>query len=141
MKYTNPKRLWFTERKKLAIIEEVTNTTTVDGVSTNYKSIQAAKEVRIKGLALGTHFTLDSSGDRYHLQYDNNESTLLEDIPMQYHEALAYRVIAMGYREPRNLEIQLAQYFDLEYNNILKEAKKYARSNYQTTGTIVPRDF
>ena len=39
------------------------------------------------------------------------------------------------------MEIQNAQYFDAEYEKGIKKAKKFARSNYITTGRIVPQDF
>ena len=47
----------------------------------------------------------------------------------------------MGYKDPRNMEINLAQYFDGEYLASVKEAKKFSRSNYQTMGRIVSQDF
>jgi hypothetical protein len=145
--YTNPKRFWFIDRGKIAFVEEATNSSTVDGVSTNIASISEAKSVKIKAIANALHFTTEETpgnSDEDGLmvsEYDDPTKGPLGEIPNQYHEALVYKVIANGYREPRNLEIQLAQYFDLEYNNIIKNAKKFARSNYQTTGTIVPQDY
>jgi hypothetical protein len=39
------------------------------------------------------------------------------------------------------MKIELAQYFDNEYEKIVKRAKKFARSSYLTTGQIVPQEF
>ena len=143
--YTNPKRHWFTERGRIGFVEEGSSTT-VDGVTTTTLSISEAKSVRIKGIANAKHFTTDdatdSDGNRIILtELDSVVAGPLDEIPNQFHETLVYKVISMGYKDPRNLELQLAQFFDLEYNNGVKNAKKYARSNYTTTGTIVPQDY
>ena len=143
--YTDPKRYWFTERGRIGFVEQG-SATTVDSVVTTILSISEAKSVRIKGIATAKHFTTDASRDESSVpliktEMDNVTAGPLDEIPTQFHETLVYKVIAMGYKDPRNLEIQLAQYFDLEYNNGVKNAKKYARSNYATTGTIVPQDY
>ena len=144
--YTNPKRLWFTERGRIAFVEEATSSTVVDGVTTSIISISEAKSVRIKGIFNALHFlTQEPAGDDPEFtmagEYDDPLAGPLEEIPNHFHEALVTKVIASGYKDPRHLEIQLAQYFDLEYNNMVKTAKKYARSNYLSTGTIVPQEF
>ena len=54
--YTNPKRMWFTERGRLGIIEVGNTSTTTDGVTTTITSISEAKSLLIKGLSLPTHF-------------------------------------------------------------------------------------
>ena len=62
-------------------------------------------------------------------------------IPGEYHEALVYKAVAMGYKDPRNMNIELAQYFDNEYMIAVKEGKKFARSNYTQTGNIRQTHF
>ena len=47
----------------------------------------------------------------------------------------------MGYKTPPALQIDLAQYFDLEYEKVIKQAKKYARSNFKDVGQINPVSF
>ena len=47
----------------------------------------------------------------------------------------------MGYKDPRNFDIEKAQYFEMEYERALKEATKFARSNYQPTGRALPEEF
>lgn len=144
--YTNPKRFWFTERGKIAFVESGSSTT-VDGVTTTILSLSEAKTVRVKAIANAVHFTTqetpgdDSEDGLMVAEYDDPTKGPLGEIPNQFHEALVYKVIANGYREPRNLEIQLAQYFDGEYSKGVKNAKKYSKSNYQASGTIAQQDF
>ena len=137
--YTNPKRMWFTERGRLGIVEEVSSTTT-DGVTTTIVSISEAKSLLIKGLSLPTHFPVGADAN-YALADTDEFQGPLDEIPTQFHEALAYKAIAIGYQDPRNMKIELAQYFDNEYEKICKSAKKFARSSYLTTGQIVPQEF
>ena len=63
------------------------------------------------------------------------------EIPPQFHEALAYRVIAMGYLSPQNLNPQLAQQFDGMFGIKVKEGKKYARRQHTSGGFITPVDY
>ena len=135
---TNPERFWYVSNNRLAIIEK-NGTTTVDNASTVYKSITAAKPLRLHTISKADHFNTGTkiSTDEY------TSSTLgpLGDIPVQFHEALVYKVIAMGYKTPPAMQIDLAQYFDLEYDKIIKQAKKYARSNFIDVGQIAPVSF
>ena len=137
--YTNPKRMWFTERGRLGIVEEGSSTTT-DGVTTTIVSISEAKSLLIKGLSLPTHFPVGAD-ENYTLADTNQFQGPLDEIPTQFHEALAYKAIAIGYQDPRNMKIELAQYFDNEYEKICKRAKKFSRTSYLTTGQIVPQEF
>ena len=137
--YTNPQRYWFTERNKLAFVEGGSSVT-VDGVTSNLVSIKEAKSCVIKGIAIPNHFPTGTQDGRTE-SYVNNEYGPLTEIPPMFHEALAYKVIAMGYKEPRNMNIELAQYFDMEYDKVVRSAKKYSRNNHQTTGTIVPQEY
>ena len=47
----------------------------------------------------------------------------------------------MGYKTPPQMNIQVAQYFDLEYDKVVKEAKKYARRSFTQTGMINPVSY
>jgi hypothetical protein len=137
--YTNPKRLWFVERGKLGLVEEG-STTTVDGVSTSIVSISKAKSIVIKGLTTPNHFPIGKEAD-YNTAYTDNSYGPLSEIPDMFHEALAFKAIAMGYKEPRNMKIELAQYFDTEYEAVVRRAKKFGRSKFLTSGQIVPQEF
>jgi hypothetical protein len=137
--YTNPRRYWFTERNKLGFVEGGSSTS-IDGVTSNLVSISEAKSCTIKGISLPNTFPVGN--DIYYIaSYTDPEAGPLGEIPLQFHEALAYKTIAMGYQDPRNLNIELAQYFNNEYDKVCKRAKKYARSNFQSTGQIVPQEF
>lgn len=49
-------------------------------------------------------------------------------IPDEFHEALAYRVIQQGYeRKPESL--QMAQYFKMQFDEMVAEAKKAGNKN------------
>ena len=137
--YTNPKRMWFTERGRIGIIEEGSSSTT-DGVSTTIVSVTEAKSLLIKGLSLPSHFPVGGEAGG-NASYTDNFLGPLDEIPAQFHEALAFKAIATGYQDPRNMKIELAQYFDNEYEKIVKRAKKFARSSYLSTGQIVPQEF
>ena len=62
-------------------------------------------------------------------------------IPEQFHEVLVYKVVANGYKDPRNMDLNNAQYFDNEYALGVKEGKKFSRNNYTDVGMISPQDF
>ena len=135
---TNPERFYFVDNDRLAIVEKNGNTT-VDGASTAYKTISEAKSIRINTISKASHFnTGDSINDT---DFTSATAGPLGHIPTQFHEALVFKVIAMGYKTHPAMDINVAQYFDMEYEKIIKQAKKFARSNYIQTGMVVPQDF
>ena len=135
---TVPNRFYFVDNDRLGIIE-TNGTTTVDNASTIYKTISEAKSVRINTICKADHFNTGSS--IVESDFTNPGAGPLGHIPIQFHEALIYKVIAMGYKTPPAMDIATAQYFDMEYDKIVKEGKKFAKSNYIQTGMITPQDF
>ena len=135
---TNPERFYYVDNNRLAIVEK-NGITTVDGASTLYKSVSGITAVRINTLCKADHFNTGSNI----VATDGGSTSAgpLGHIPTQFHEALVYKVIAMGYKTPPTMDLQVAQFFDAEYQGILKKAKKFARSNYIQTGMIVPQEF
>tara|TARA_R100000278_G_scaffold24899_1_gene22974 strand:+ start:3074 stop:3463 length:390 start_codon:yes stop_codon:yes gene_type:complete len=126
-KYT---RAYFIDKlKRLGIVEKAFNAVRKDGHQSDWKSITEAKDVTI--------YTISKDADLNASDLSNTFTA----IPLQFHEAIVYKAVAMGYKDPRNLEINLAQYFDGEYLTSVKEAKKFSRSNYQTMGRITSHDF
>jgi|TARA_R110002020_G_scaffold258800_9_gene472651 hypothetical protein len=127
------KRFWFidtsTTRARMGIAEQANSVLTKDGYTTDFKAITEVKDITIYAIARDYDLTV------------NNMATTWSQIPIQFHEVIVNKAIANGYKEPRNMDIQVAQYFDNEYLLGLKEAKKFSRSNYQTTGNIKPQDF
>ena len=63
------------------------------------------------------------------------------NIPSRFHEYIVNKVIASGYKDPRHMDFDVAQYFDNQYEKGVKKAKRFTRSNYQTTGIIKQQDF
>jgi len=127
----NKQRYYFidthTTLEKLAIVED--GTTTIDGVTSNYQSISEAKSMTIRGSFLDDDLANNAMTGSY------------ANIPSRFHQHIVSKVIAIGYKDPRHLELQTAQYFDNEFELGIKRAKKFTRSNYQRTGRIVPQDF
>lgn len=124
------KRAWYVDKLgKIGIVEKGINKVTKDGYTSDWGSISEAKDLRI--------YTISRDVD---LSVDNTTGTWSQ-IPDQFHEIIVSKVIANGYKDPRNLELQNAQYFDMEYSIGVKEAKKFASSNYASTGFIKPQEF
>ena len=118
-----------TAGEKIAIVERNTNAVTQDGFTSNYSTVSEAKGLKIRGIYTDADLAMNDMAGTY------------SNIPSRFHEHLVSKVIASGYRDPRHMEIQNAQYFDAEYEKGIKKAKKFARSNYITTGRVAPQDF
>ena len=126
-KYT---RAWYIDKLlKLGIIEKATNAVTRDGYTSDWQSISEIKDLRIYAISRDADLAKDAM------------TATWTQIPSQFHETIVNKVIARGYKDPRHMEVDTAQYFDMEYNLGMRKAKRFARSNYQTTGTIKPHDF
>ena len=135
---TNPERFYFVDNDRLALVEK-NGTTTVDGASTSYNTISEAKPLRMNVISRADHFVTGANINE--IDWSSATAGPLGQIPTQFHEALVYRVIAMGYKTPPTLDLSAAQYFDGEYEKVIKQAKKFSRSSYQSLGMIVPQDF
>jgi restriction endonuclease Mrr len=126
-------RFWFidnsTLRARMGIVEKATNVTTKDGYVSEYTAVSEAKDITIYAIARDNDLAV------------NSLTSTWTQIPAQFHEVMVSKVIAMGYKDPRHMELQTAQYFEQEYEKGIKKAKKFSRSNYQTTGVIRPQDF
>ena len=135
---TDPERFYFVDNDRLAIVEK-NGLTTVDGASTVFKTISAAKAVRMNTICKADHF--NTGANIVAADAISPTAGPLGHIPTQFHEALVFKVISMGYKTPPAMDINVAQYFDMEYDKIIREAKKFARSNYIQTGMVVPQDI
>ena len=123
-------RLWYIDKLgKMGIVEKVTNGVTRDGYKTDWTSITEVKATRIYAISRDSDISI------------NEMTNTFNQIPGEYHEALVYKVIAMGYKDPRHMELKTAQYFDNEYMMSVKEGKKFSKSNYTDVGYVVPQDF
>ena len=126
-------RFWFIDssglRPRMGIVEKSTNAVTKDGYTTDYKSVTEAKDVTIYAISRDSDLSI------------NSLTSTWGNIPEQFHEAMVHKAIAMGYKKGKGFNIEKAQFFDAEYSLVLKEAKKFSRSNYITTGNVRPQDF
>ena len=120
-------RYWYVSQGRLAIVEKVDNAITRDDKTSNFQSISVAKEIRIYAIAQATDF-----GD---------DLTQQSDLPIQFIEGLAYKVIADSYLIPPNIDAELHKMFYTKYMDIVREGKKFARSNYIQTGNIRQAHF
>jgi|TARA_Y100001973_G_scaffold59047_1_gene86899 hypothetical protein len=117
------------DSEKIALLEK--GTVTRNGWTSDYKTIQltGTNNISIKGIWLDDDLVAGTLTGTY------------SNIPLRFHEAIVNKVISIGYKDPRNLNINNAQFFDLEFTKGMKKAKKFARSNYATLGRVVPNDF
>ena len=120
-------RYWYVSQGRLAIVEKVNNAITRDDKTSNFQSISVAKEIRIYAIAQATDF-----GD---------DLTQQSDLPLQFREALAHKVISDGYLLPPSVGMEAHKIFYAKYMNFVKEGKKFARSNYTQTGNIRQAHF
>tara|TARA_Y100000592_G_C5392112_1_gene278775 strand:- start:235 stop:903 length:669 start_codon:yes stop_codon:yes gene_type:complete len=120
-------RYWFVRNNQLGLVEKVKNAVTRDDKTTDFQSISEVKEIRIYAISQGTDF-----GD---------DLTQQSDLPIQFIEGLAYKVIADSYLIPPNIDAELHKMFYTKYMDIVKEGKKFARSNYIQTGNIRQAHF
>lgn len=122
-------RFWYTENKKIGVVEKDGTTTTTDGVVSSYKSISEAKTLRL--------FTISMDADLSAALGD----AAFANIPEQFHEAIVFKAIAYGYLDPRNMEMNNSANFTQMYDQGVKRAKKYVRSQNITSGQITPQEF
>jgi len=105
------KNVWWVERDNLAIAR----TSEVDA-SAEYISPTEIKEIRLYFTKLDEDFVASGSG----ITMTESPAILAE-----FHDALAKYAIARGYElNPQTL--QVAQYFNNEWEMCIREAKKYA---------------
>lgn len=116
---------WFVERERVGILEWPTSK------SIDYATSPTSLSNGLKASFLVTKKAADFSASL----------TEQSELPPEFHEAIAYRVISQGYLTSANLNVQLAQTFESMYQAKIKEGRKYARRGHKTTGHIIPQDF
>jgi len=115
--------------EQIAFVEK--GSATRNGWSSDYKTIQIAgtDNVRIRSSSTDDDLSINAMTGTF------------SNIPTRFHEGIVNKVISMGYKDPRHMELNTAQYFEQEYAILVKKAKKFTRGNYQKTGRIVSIDF
>ena len=127
---TRVARAWYIDKLgKMGIVERATSAVSKDGYTSDWTSITTAKATRIYAISRDSDISI------------NELTNTFLQIPGQYHEVLTYKAIAMGYKDPRNLNIEAAQYFDMEYEKGVKQGKKFSKSNYTDVGSVRQQDF
>ena len=121
------KYFWFINGNRIAIVEKNESATEEPGAE--MVSIKkAGMKIRIEYTTRPIKFTTDL--------------TTTSEIPEQFHEALAFKVISDLYKLPGEaFNLQVAQYFDQQYNAQVREAKKYSSRNRVSGGVIRPVEF
>tara|TARA_R100000808_G_C2117651_1_gene129806 strand:+ start:112 stop:507 length:396 start_codon:yes stop_codon:yes gene_type:complete len=109
---TYSKMRWYAERKRLAIVSKDSKASTVDDM---YVNVPSGSQIRIYGAKIPDHFT------------ETNDT--LPELPEQFHEAIVYKAISMGYEVPPNLNPELAMYFKAQYEEKVKSAKKWKKQS------------
>jgi hypothetical protein len=137
---TTKKYYWYLHQNRIAVVETPAANRTVDGVSASYSTVSTgSKKIRVHSIATAEHFPVGA--DAATADLTSTSVGPVDEIPLQFHEALVYRVIAMGYKTRMNFDQALAQFFDTEYLRVVRNGKKYARAGYQRDGQIIPFDF
>ena len=141
---TRKERFWYIDRQEvdvsldpdastsvIGLVEKATNAVTRNGYTTDFDSISVTGTNNLRLYCICQDADLSAG----------TLTGIYTNIPNQYHEALVYRVIAHGYRDPRHMDLNTSQYFEGLYLAGTKDAKRFARSNYQTVGAIKAQDF
>ena len=102
--------------EKIAIVETATNVVSRNGWTSNYQTVQTT----------GTNI-LKIRGSFTDTDLSNNAMTgTYSNVPARFHNAIVSKVIAMGYKDPRHMELNTAQYFDNEFELGVKRARKFS---------------
>ena len=122
------KYYWYIDGDRIAIIERKDTAST--NVDPDWQSPSTGGEnLRLVYTSKASHFTNDALDQS-------------SEIPSQFHEALAAKVISDLYTLPgENLNIQLAQLFAQQFALHVREGKKYARRNHVSGGQVVPHSY
>jgi hypothetical protein len=130
------------ETTLIAFVENKTKT--VRDVSTDWDTVTSILDYRIRAnivpdpilkdnKAVIIPFSRDGSGANAHDESEGDGHWLAE--------CVLYGIISQGYEDPRNLQLELAQYFGNKANASWRMAKKTARRRKQRGGYIHPHEF
>lgn len=114
---------WYIEGDSIALVEPSTSS----DITSGWQTISTTgKTLRIYAIHLATDFntTLTDDGKTYNL-------------PNRFRRILADKAIALGYEDPRHIDLRMAAYFHKKCVIQMREMKKFARSNRQNSGQIV----
>ena len=120
---------WFIEGERIAIVEDNISGSNQDTEGKYVSPSTGGEVLTVHYIALATPF-------------NTNLEDTPTDIPAQFHESLAFKVIADLYRLPGDtMNLQLSQYYDQLYAEQVREGKKYAKRNHMRSGVITPYTY
>lgn len=107
----NIKRAWFVDvvsgDTKLGIVEKTSRT--IDGITDDWKAVTEGLTVRYESIIADADLT--------------GVTSQWTEINSRYHKTIVNKAIAMGYRDPRNIDLKSAEYFDQLYDKQVRRAK------------------
>ena len=119
---------WYVSNERIGIVEKIANAITVDNKTSNYQSISVTgKEIRLYTISQAADFTTTLTQE--------------SELPIQFREGLAFKVISDGYTLQPMIDINLHQLFYTRYMDQVKQGRKFAKSNYTSVGNIKPTHF
>jgi hypothetical protein len=118
------KNVWWIDRDQLGIAK-----TSDTDTSTDYISPSEAKQLTLYFVKLDEDFVRTTGGDGSGgIRMDESPA-----IPSEFHDALATYAIAKGYElNPQTL--QVAQYFNNQWEMCIREGKKFANKRKDGSG-------
>ena len=124
MKDKKDKYAWYIDGFVINLVEKCASTT---DYNFNWQTVST------NDLELRLYYTRKAN------KFTANDLTLVSELPSQFHEALAMKVISDFYKLPgETFNLQVAGFFDKEFEREVREGKKYARRDHQRTGYIQP---
>lgn len=129
------------KKPRLGIVEKVNNAVTRDGRTSHYQScsITGTSNIRVFAIAGATPSTVSGVIG----VSDSGHTSLagpLSSVPEKFHDVLLNGVVSLGYKSPRNLNLDLATFYESEFKKGIQRVKKHARTK-NSTGFIKPQDF
>ena len=118
---------WYISNNRIGIVEKVVNGITVNGKTSHYISVSTVKQLRLFTISQATDFT--------------TLMNFIPDLPPQFREALSFKVIADGYLRGETLSPDLHTLFMKKYELMVRDGRKYSRSNFQQDAILKPQDF
>ena len=115
--------------QRMAVVERDTNANKREGVNSDWVAITEAKNLIIQGIVIDVDLE------------DLSHSSAFKRIPDRFHQVIAYKAISDLYKDPRNLNMEMAQFFEGEFEKGVKRGKVAARTNLVKTGVIKQVDF
>jgi|TARA_R110000751_G_scaffold22395_3_gene63151 hypothetical protein len=125
------KYAWWIEDEKIALVyADVTNT------QDSYSSPSIVKEITVKGIFTPDKFVPAENSNTIGEAGMTEKCTL----PDEFHEAIIAKAVQKGY-ETKIDKIQMAQYFERQFEKSIREAKKKANTGGLAQAVVKLTDY